>query len=212
MTNINRLFFVSCYIIFGETISNYFIQPVKKSHLINLFLTGLITSQMVTIPSVSHASPVHGREGKQVLMAQNSSSLTPEKMTEIMGSIEQAEKAENLGEILNFFSPYILSTITMDSDNTTVITSLQGKNEHEFYLKNSFDRVKEREVINSYTTTKITEDGQMALVTRVRATNLTTEEGQKYLSVSTDKIRFALIDNKPKIINLEIKGWLEQLP
>lgn len=185
---------------------------MKKSHLINLFLTGLITSQMVTIPHLFNPSPANAMEEKEVLMAQNSSSLTPEKMTEIIGSIEKAEKEENLAEILNFFSPYILSTITTDSDNTTVITSLQGKNEHEFYLKNSFERVKEREIINSYSTTKITEDGQMAVVTRIRGTNLTTEEGQKYLSVSTDKIRFALIDNQPKIINLEIKGWLEQLP
>jgi len=185
---------------------------VKKNHLINLFLTGLITSQIVAIPHLVNASSANATEDKEVLMAQNSTGLTPEKMAEIMGSIEKAEKAENLAEIINFFSPYILSTITMDSNNTTVITSLQGKDEHEFYLKNSFGRVKEREVINSYSSTKITEDGQMAIVTRVRGTNLTTEEGEKYLSVSTDKIRFALIDNQPQIINLEIKGWLEQLP
>lgn len=186
--------------------------PVNKNHLINLFLTGLITSQIVTIPHLINPSPANAREDKEVLIAQNSTRLTPEKMTEIMSSIEKAEKAEDLAQIMSFFSPYILSTVTMDSDNTTIITSLQGKKEHEFYLKNSFDRVKEREIINSYSTTKITEDGQMAIVTRVRGTNLTTEEGQKYLSVSTDKIRFALIDNQPQIINLEIKGWLEQLP
>lgn len=185
---------------------------MKKRHLINLFLSALITSQIITISDIVNASPVNISEGKELLMAQNSSALTPEKMTEIMSSIEQAEKEENLTQIVNFFSPYILSTVTMDSDNTTVITSLQGKKEHEFYLKNSFDRVKEREIINSYSTTKITEDGQMAVVTRIRGTNLTTEDGQTYLSVSTDKIRFALIDNQPKIINLEVKGWLEQLP
>lgn len=184
---------------------------MKKTPLINLFITGLITTQ-VAISPVINPSPANAREEKEVLMTQNSFRLTPENMKEILSSIEKAEKAEDLTKIVSFFSPYILSTITMDSDNTTVITSLQGKKEHEFYLKNSFDRVKEREIINSYSSTKITEDGQMAIVTRVRGTNLTTEDGQKYLSVSTDKIRFALIDNQPQIINLEIKGWLESLP
>ncbi|MGI0481520.1 hypothetical protein ACN4EE_12100 [Geminocystis sp. CENA526] len=183
---------------------------MKKRHLINLFLSGLITTQIVTVSDMVNASVVHITEGKEVLMAQNTNVLTQEQMAEILSSIEQAEKGEDLATLASFLSPYILSTITIESGNTTVITSLKGRKEHEFYLTESFKRVKEREYINSYASTKITEDGQMASVTRIRATNLTTEEGEKYLSVSTDKIHFALIDNQPKIINIESKGWLEQ--
>ncbi|BAQ65469.1 hypothetical protein [Geminocystis sp. NIES-3709] len=185
---------------------------MKKHHLINLFLSGLITTQIVTISHVVKAAPINFNQQEKILTAQNTPQLTSEKITEIMASIENAEKSENLSQLLDFLTPYTFSTISTESDNTTIITTLEGKDEHEYYLSNSFKRVKEREYLNSYSSIKVTEDGQMALVTRIRATNITTEEGQNYLSLSTDKIRFALIDNQPKIVNIEVKGWLEQRP
>ena len=184
---------------------------VKKHHLINLFLSGLITTQIVAIPHVVNASSLDFNNS-EILLSQNTNVLTKEQITEIMQTIEQAEKEENLTSLLNFLAPYILSNISIESDNKTVITSLQGKKEHEYYLNNSFQNVKEREYIDSYSTIRVTEDGQMALVTRIRATSLLSETGEKYLSMSTDKIRFALVDNQPKIINIDVKGWLEQVP
>jgi len=127
-------------------------------------------------------------------------------------SLIQSEKEKNLQPILDYLSPYVISTVTVESDNTTIITSLQGKKSHENFLKNSFATLKNETDINSYSNIKITEDGQMASVTRVQGTDVVTEDGKKYLSVSTDKIHFALIDNEPKIINVEVKGWLQERP
>lgn len=181
---------------------------MKKHSLINVIITSLIASQVVTIANMAKAEPVNSL--KPVLTAQKTTELTEETITAVMASIEKAEKEENVDQLLNFLSPYIISSITVESDETTITTMIEGKQSHQDFLKNNFTRVKEREYIESYITTKINDDGQIATVTRVRASNITNEEGKKYISLSTDKIRFALIDNEPKIINLEVKGWLEE--
>jgi uncharacterized protein YuzE len=181
---------------------------VKKHSLINVIITSLIASQVVIVANTAKAEPVNNL--KPVLTAQKTTELTEETITAVMASIEKAEKDENVDQLLNFLSPYIISSITVESDDTTVTTMIEGKQSHEDFLKNNFSRVKEREYLESYITIKINDDGQIATVTRVRASNITNEEGKKYISLSTDKIRFALIDNEPKIINLDVKGWLEE--
>lgn len=183
---------------------------MKKHSLINLIITSLIASQVVILANMAKAESINGL--KPILTAEKTTELTEENITAVMASIEKAEKEENVEKLLEFLSPYILSSITVESNDTTVTTMIEGKQSHEDFLKESFSGVKEREYIESYITTKIGEDGQMATVTRIRATNIATKNGKKYLSLSTDKIRFALIDNKPQIINLDVKGWLEERP
>ena len=79
-------------------------------------------------------------------------------------------------------------------------------------LKNTFALVKEREILNDYMTVRITPDGKIATVTRVIFENLTTKDEQKFMVSGTDIIRFALIDNQPKIISIKSQGWLEPRP
>ncbi|MBL1209380.1 hypothetical protein [Geminocystis sp. GBBB08] len=183
---------------------------MKKYHFINLIITSLITSQIITVTNVVKAESFNNLQ--PMLTAQKTPELTEEGIKTVMATIEKAEKEENVEQLMSFLSPYIISSITVESDETTVTTMIEGKQNHEDFLNNNFNGVKQREYINSYFTTKISDDGQMATVTRIRATNITDENGKKYLSISTDKIHFALIDNQPKIINLEIKGWLEERP
>jgi hypothetical protein len=180
---------------------------VKKHSLINVIITSLIASQVVIIANMVKAESLNNL--KQVLTAQKTTELTEETITAMMASIEKAEKEENIDQLLNFLSPYIISSITVEYDETTTTKMIEGKQSHQDFLKDNFNGIKEREYINSYLSTKIAEDGQMATVTRIRATNITSENGKKYLSVGTDKIRFALINNEPKIINLDVKGWLK---
>lgn len=183
---------------------------MKKHSLINVIITSLIASQVVILANMAKAESINSL--KPLLTAQKTTELTEEGINAVMTSIEKAEKEENVEQLMTFLSPYIFSSITVESNDTSITTMVEGKQSHEDFLKNNFNRVKEREYIESYTTTKIAEDGQMAIVTRIRASNITNQEGKKYVSLSTDKIRFALIDNEPKIINLDVKGWLEERP
>jgi hypothetical protein len=129
-----------------------------------------------------------------------------------MKTIEQAEKEENVEQILELLAPHVLSSVTVELEDLTVTRVIEGKKAHQDFLTNSFTEVKEREVIRSYITTKITNDNQFATVTRIKAADVDTDDGKSFLSVSTDKIRFAVIDNEPKIVNIQIEGWLEQRP
>lgn len=159
---------------------------------------------------MAKAQTINGQ--KSFLMVQKTSELSEEAIKTVMNAIEKAEKEENVTQLLNFLSPYIISSITVEADDITVTKVIEGKQNHEDFLKNNFNTIKEREYIESYFTTTISDDGKMATVTRIRSTNILNEEGEKYLSLSTDKIRFALIDNQPQIINLEVKGWLQKRP
>lgn len=183
---------------------------MKKQNLINLLITGVIASQIIPLSSVANANSLV--KNQPLLLAQETQNeLTEEMLNEIMTKIETAEKEENLQGILQYLAPYVLTSVTVDLDQRKVTTFIEGKEQHEEYLNNSFKNIKSRKIISSYSTTQINGNGQMALVTRVRARELDTENGNRYLSLSTDKIRFAMINNEPKIINVESSGWLEPI-
>jgi len=183
---------------------------VKKNHLINVLIMGFIASQL-TLFSDSVQAETISEEQPLLLVQEIQTGLTQESLTKIMTEIEQAETEENMDVILKYIAPYIIASVTVEMDNQKITTSIEGKDNISDYLTNSFKKVTKREIISSYTTSKIKEDGQMALLTRVRSRKLDTEEGQSYLSLSTDKIYFAMINNEPKIINVETSGWLEPI-
>ena len=183
---------------------------MKIKSLINAFIWGLITTQTISLNSIAQSSPMKGNQSSMV--TEKTTSLTKEVIDSIMKTIEKAEKEENIEQILELLAPHIFSSVTVELDDLTVTRVLEGKKAHQDFLNSSFTKVKEREVIESYVTSKIAEDNQFATVTRIKAADVDTDDGRSFLSVSTDKIRFAVIDNKPKIINIETEGWLEQRP
>ena len=111
---------------------------MKKHSLINVIITSLIVSQVVTIANTAKAEPVNSL--KPVLTAQKTTELTEETITAVMASIEKAEKEENVDQLLNFLSPYIISSITVESEETTITTMIEGKQSHEDFLKNNFNQ------------------------------------------------------------------------
>ena len=58
----------------------------------------------------------------------------------------------------------------------------------------------------------MSEDGQVLTVTRLLIAEKKTEDSREFISSSSDLIRFAWIDNKPMIVSITIKGWLEERP
>jgi hypothetical protein len=184
---------------------------VKTNSLINLFISGLIMSQSISLASIAQPSSAV-LEDQSSVVGEKTSSLTQEIIDSIMKSIEKAEKEENVEQILELLAPHVFSSVTVELEDLTVTKVIEGKKAHHEFLTKSFTEVQEREVIRSYVTSKITSDNQFATVTRIKASDVDTDDGKSFFSVSTDKIRFAIIDNKPQIINIQIEGWLEQRP
>lgn len=182
---------------------------MNKTPLITLLLSGLISTQLLSLPQKAISSTPNDT---QTVVAQTMNQLTEEKVLEIMEIIEKAEQEEDIDTMLNFLAPFITSSITVESRKTTVTRNLEGKKAHRDFLEESFKLVREREEIDSYTTVSMSEDGQVLTVTRLLIAEKKTEDSREFISSSSDLIRFAWIDNKPMIVSITIKGWLEERP
>lgn len=181
---------------------------MPKYSLIPLLMSGLIVSQLITVPEKTIAST----EEANILVAQNTNLFTEEKVLAIMEQIKQAEKNEDINTIVSFLAPFIISTITVEAQDTITTKNLRGKQAHRDFLENSFKVVKQREEIKSYLTVSTSEDAQLITVTRLHIREVETENTQEFISSSTDVIYFALVEGKPMIVGINTKGWLEERP
>ncbi|MDJ0728897.1 MAG: nuclear transport factor 2 family protein [Crocosphaera sp.] len=171
-------------------------------------MANVITGLVVTTPVITLAQP----SNSPLLIAQEIKQLDEEMIRQAMEAINQAENREDIDAMLKFLAPFSISEITVEYKGNILTTNLEGINAHRRMLKNTFALVKEREILNDYMTVRITPDGKIATVTRVIFENLTTKDEQKFMVSGTDILRFALIDNQPKIISVKSQGWLEPKP
>ena len=183
-------------------------KSVKFKFLTTFLITNLITGLTVMNPVITVAQPLK----TPLLIAQQAQSLDEEIIRQTMKAINEAENREDIDSLLKFLVPFSISEITVEHKGNILTTTLEGINAHRRMLKNTFSLVQERETLNDYMTVRITSDGQIATVTRIIVENLTTKDDKNFIASGTDIIRFALIDNQPKIISIRSKGWLEERP
>ncbi|MGK7881008.1 MAG: hypothetical protein AB4060_13040 [Crocosphaera sp.] len=173
-----------------------------------LLIANVITGLTVTIPVITYAQTPNPR----ILIAQETKELDEEMIRQAMDAINEAENREDIDAMLKFLAPFSISEITVEYKGNILTTNLEGVNAHRRMLKDTFALVKQRETINDYMTVRITPDGQVGVVTRVIFENLTTKDDQSFIVSGTDIIRFAIINNQPKIISVKSQGWLEPRP
>lgn len=187
---------------------------MKKQSLIALFISSLVSTQLWYLPQKAIASDIDNSNTHNTnkIIAQNMSQLTEEKVLEIIKVIEKAESEKDVDTILNFLAPFVTSSITVETKETTITRKLEGKQAHQTFLINTFNTVKEREEINSYLTVTASADDEVITVSRLHLRELTTENGKSFLSSSNDVIRFALVNNQPMIVSITVQGWMEERP
>ena len=183
----------------------------KKKLLPKLLMIFLISSWSLTLPSVTAAKELRSPQ----LIVQNSSQssqLNEQIIRQTLKAIEIADRNEDLEELLKFLAPFVVSEVTVESEEKSVTTNLEGIEAHREFLEKTFKLVKKSEVINQYLSIRMTPDEQLAVVTWIRVEEITTEEGKQFLSSGTDTIRFAWIDGRPMIVSLKIQGWIAERP
>ena len=173
-----------------------------------LLIANVITGLTLIAPGITPAQTPNPR----ILIAQETKELNEEIIRQTMEAINEAENREDIDTMLKFLAPFSISEITVEYKGNILTTNLEGINAHRRMLKNTFALVKERETINDYMTVRMTSDGQIGVVTRVIFENLTTKDDQKFIVSGTDILRFAMINNQPKIISVKSQGWLEPRP
>jgi hypothetical protein len=171
-----------------------------------LFLSlGLWSGAYLALPLPSPANPI-------AQTTSNANALTEEGVRQMMAKIEQAEQQEDIKTLISFLAPFIVSEITVTSDDQTVTRTLEGLADHQNLLQQSYNRVAKREVLEKNTQIRLTEDGQLAIVKRRSLRDVTTEDKQKFISFSQDTLRVAMIGGQPKIVSISSEGWLEDRP
>ncbi|BFM38422.1 hypothetical protein [Synechocystis sp. LKSZ1] len=171
-----------------------------------LFLSfGLWGGVCLALPLPSPANPI-------AQATSNTNALSEEAIRQMMAKIEQAEQKEDIKTLMSFLAPFIVSEITVTTDEQTTTRTLEGLGEHQDLLQSSYNRVAKREVLEKNTQIRLTEDGQLAIVKRRSLRDVTTEDKKKFLSFSEDTIRVAMIGGQPKIVSIRSEGWLEERP
>ena len=77
------------------------------------------------------------------LLVQSTSQLTEEKIRQTMAAIEEAERSENIEELLKFLAPFAISEVIVESQGSKITTNLEGIEAHRALLESTFELVKE---------------------------------------------------------------------
>lgn len=142
---------------------------------------------------------------------------TPNQLSEadirrVITDIRAAEQKKDVEGVVKFLAPFVSSEITTEGFDSSLTVTLEGKEDHRALLTKTFPRIRESKVIGNQTNVGITEGGQLGIANISSIKAITTQNGQRYFSISTDTIRFARINNQPTIVSMNIRGSLAARP
>lgn len=200
-------------ILAGNNVSSPAIDCVVKTMKFSLNTPSLIAASVLS--SCLLALPITVQAAEPLIHAQASSTingLTEANVLQAMKKISEAEKKEDINTLLSFLVPYGVSEVTVESQGNSITRNLEGVEAHRAMLEKTYQRIKSREILNEHQTIRFTPDGQLAIVTRTTVEKLTGEDGKKFIAGGIDTLRFAWIDNQPKLVSVKSQGWLEERP
>lgn len=137
--------------------------------------------------------------------------LTKENIQAVLDQLAAAREKNDVEGMLKFLAPFVISSVTLDRDNTSTTFTLEGIDAHRDFLQDSVGKIKNREELGKRVNIKFINE-KMAIVNSFSLKNITTKEEGKFVMSDVNVMRFAWIDGKPMITSMEIKGWLAQRP
>lgn len=168
-----------------------------------LLSAGVIATPAIAKPETSFST---------LLAAQASNQLTEENIRPVLTAIGNALSQKEIEAVLKFVAPFVHTELTVESREGTQFISLEGKEELRDLLKVIYARLKNSNVINQQVKIDITSGGELGIATITTVEAITTENGSRYYSSSTDTLRFAWLNNQPTLVSMTIKGWLAERP
>jgi len=150
------------------------------------------------------------RQSSILLADKPANQLSEENIRQTLKAIEKAIAQKDVEGVLKFVAPFVYIEMTVESNEGTVITPVEGKDSFRNLLQEIFARTKENNVVNQQTKIDITSNGELGIANISTVETLTTSEGKRYFSSSTDTFRFAWINNQPTIFSITIRGWLAE--
>jgi ketosteroid isomerase-like protein len=173
-----------------------------------MFVIYLLSGGMLVRPVIANPEPP-----SPILLAdQSANQLTEGNIRQVLATIDKSINQKDIEGVLKFVAPFVYSEITVESNEGTQITSLDGKDEFRDLLQAIYARVKNSNMVNQQIKIDITAGGELGIAKITTMTALTTEAGNRYYASSTDTFRFAWLNNQPTIVSMTIKGWLAERP
>lgn len=173
-----------------------------------MVMMGLLSGGIGAMPAIANPSFPFST----LLAAQPSDQLTEENIRPVLTALSKALTQKEVDGVLKFVAPFVHTEVTVESSEGIQITSLEGKEGLRDLLKAIYTRIKDSTVVNQQIKIDITAEGDLGIATITTVEAITTENGNRYYSSSTDTLRFAWLNNQPTIVSMKIKGWLAERP
>jgi molybdopterin-binding protein len=168
----------------------------------------LLSGGMMVMPAIANPEPPTAI----LLAAQPVGPLTEENIRPVLTAMGNALTQKEMDGVLKFVAPFVHTEVTVESSEGTQITSFEGKEGLRDLLQAIYARIKNSTVVNQQIKIDITAGGEVGIATISTVEAITTENGNRYYSSSTDTLRFAWLNNQPTIVSMTINGWLAERP
>ena len=173
-----------------------------------IFVICLLSGGMIVMPAIANPEP----PSSILLAVQPSNQLTEENIRQVLGAIDKAITQKDMEGVLKFVAPFVYTEVTVESNEGTFITPVEGKDGLRDLLKAIYARIKDSNVVNQQTKIEITSSGELGVAHITTLEAIATEDGNRYYASSTDTLRFAWLNNQPTLVSMTIKGWLAERP
>jgi hypothetical protein len=145
------------------------------------------------------------------IVAQAKGKLTEENILQAIKEIQAAQNQENLDELLKYVAPFATSEITLEGRELSTTLQVDGKENHRVLLQDMFKKIKSREILTQNIDIRLTSDESLGIAEVLTVKELIDEEGKRYINSSQDVWHFAWLDNRPTLVYVKSKGWLEEV-
>ena len=130
----------------------------------------------------------------------------------MIDSIERARKDDDIEGVLQHVAPFIHSTVSVELERQSITFGLDGLDEHRAYLSETYELIKNRNILDRKTDIRVSQDGKMAIVVIYEEIEYITDEGDNILTESFDTLRFGMVNGQPMVVSATLKGWLAPTP
>jgi hypothetical protein len=162
----------------------------------------------IAIPRIAIASPAidHAQMPRS-----SSAKISEAEIKAMLNALQVAGKNQNVGDILNYYAPFVSSKLTIKNGSSSETIELDGLKEHRAFLENAYKGIKAIEILSESADVDILASDEMAIIRRERTVAITATDGKRYLLDATSIARVAPVDGRLKVITVEETANIGQM-
>lgn len=182
-----------------------------------MFFTRIVPGLLVICAinwCIAEAPARAGNQVQPLLQATNPTTrpISEDEVRQALEQIRSALQEKNLEGVMEFIAPFAYSEVIIDTDDSTRIVELEGKDKHRLFFEQGLTRIQESEDFGRQVRVSISSDGNVATATVYSVAGVTATDGKRFLSTENDTIRFGLVDERLMIVSTTLETTLAPRP